>query len=466
MPAKVLTDRFCESAKPGRDTETGEALQVAYPDAKVRGLELRVSPQLRRVWSFRYRVKDGRQRRLTLGIYPAMDLATARERAIQTLAQITEGKDPAVEKRREAEAAKLEPIKTVGDLAARYFTECEEKRWKPKGRPKRASTIEDERRIYRVHIEPVWKTTSIDEIDRRTIRELLRSIANKGFGIRANRAHALVRQMLAFAVAEERLEFNPAIGLAKIAEETKRERVLSDEEVKALWTALKDPSDLKWPPESPRSGETIYLSRRMAIVIQLALLTLQRRSEIAGMRMAELDLDQGTWFLPAERCKSGRPHMVALSPAVVMLIKEAVKLCQDDLDSDDADAPPPPVDYIFPGNHSSKKPLRGDSVTHSFAAVVKALGWKERTTIHDLRRTGSTALTSERIGVSHFIRSQILGHANAGGGAQVSADHYDRNTYLKEKRAGLVAWANLLLSIVGDVPRTSNVHDLHPAAVA
>ena len=85
----------------------------------------------------------------------------------------------------------------------------------------------------------------------------------------------------------------------------------------------------------------------------------------------------------------------------------------------------------------------------------------EGATLYDLRRTGSTALTSERIGVSHFIRSQVLSHtSDAGGGAAVSARHYDANQYVAEKRAALTAWQDLLLEIVGEQARPSNVRSI------
>ncbi|RYG08532.1 MAG: hypothetical protein EON92_16405 [Burkholderiales bacterium] len=72
-------------------------------------------------------------------------------------------------------------------------------------------------------------------------------------------------------------------------------------------------------------------------------------------------------------------------------------------------------------------------------------------TCHDLRRTGSTIMTSERLGISPFTRSQVLGHGtDTGGGAAVSSAHYDVNLYLAEKRKALEAWEILLLEIVGE----------------
>jgi hypothetical protein len=83
------------------------------------------------------------------------------------------------------------------------------------------------------------------------------------------------------------------------------------------------------------------------------------------------------------------------------------------------------------------------------APIISALGLPPASP-HDLRRTGSSALTSERLGVSPFIRSRILSHTTeTGGGASVSSRHYDVNTYAQEKRRALRAWEDLVLEIVG-----------------
>jgi hypothetical protein len=81
-------------------------------------------------------------------------------------------------------------------------------------------------------------------------------------------------------------------------------------------------------------------------------------------------------------------------------------------------------------------------------AVLWALEIEDGT-VHDVRRTGSTLPTSERLSVSPFIRSKVLAHYDSGGGAQVSATRYDANTYLREKRRALESWQRLLARIVG-----------------
>jgi integrase len=446
-----LTDKQCVGAK----AEPGKRVELW--DTDVRGLCLRVSDEAK-VWVYRYRRPDGSQPRLKLGAFTsgpvdladaegnvrAYTLAGARARARKLRTVIDDGGDPAGEKRRAKAQAKAEPLKTFGDLIETYFRACERGDWQPKGRRKRASTIADERRIHRVHLKPAWESERLDGINRAKVRSLLRGLRDKGLTARTNRAHALIRQAFAYAISEERLEVNPALNVEAVVEEKPRSRVLRDAELKAYWLGLTAANAL-WIERPDADPERVYVARPMAIILQLAALLLQRRSEISGMRVAELDLDHSTWLVPAERMKGGRAHMVPLPPRAVELVKEALKLRSD-----------PKSPCVFPGRRSPAAPIRGDSVTHSFGEVAKAVGL-DGVRLHDLRRTGATVLTSERLGVAPFIRSQVLGHSDAGGGSAVSSSVYDWNTYLPEKRKALAAWGDLLLEIVGERERPDNV---------
>ncbi len=93
------------------------------------------------------------------------------------------------------------------------------------------------------------------------------------------------------------------------------------------------------------------------------------------------------------------------------------------------------------------RPMNGPSMNHALAQVLSAREIVNGT-VHDIRRNGSTMMTSERLGISPFIRSKVLGHNDAGGGAQVSATHYDANSYPSEKRKALKVWQELLMEVV------------------
>lgn len=452
MATPRLTTKFAESVRPE------EGRQAAHADAQVPGLELRVSPGGRKVWSFRYRTLEGRQRRMSLGLFPALDLGDARDKAFKVLAALADGGDPARDQRKAKEAARNRAVRTFGDLADAYLTACEMGRWRPKNKTKRASTLATETAVLRRHIRPTFGKLELHELTRRKVRGLLHTMTDAGIGAGANKAHAIIRQVCAYGIAEEHLEINPALGLTPPADMKPRQRVLTDAELRRWWDALERyPADLRQPAKNgEQQGEAVTVGRPMRIALQLATLLLQRRGEVAGMALAELNLDEATWLIPGERAKNGKPHLVPLPPRAVELIREALKLAKDGRE----DAPA----HVFPSRHKPGQAFRPDSLSHAMAELTAALGIVDATP-HDLRRTGSTALTSERLGISPFIRSKVLGHtSDAGGGSAVSATHYDANLYVSEKRRALEAWEGLLLEVAGERSRVPNVTELRATA--
>lgn len=449
MPARRLTAAFCESVKPVAGKQT------AYPDADVRGLELRVSGDGRKTWTFRYRTLDARQSRLSLGVYsPAFDLAKARTEARKARVAVDEGDDPASVQRVAKETARSEPIQTFGDLAAAYFRETERGSY----RPKRPSSLTNEHQVYRVHIEPALARMRLEAVTKRAVRNALAAMLDKGVTSQAVRAQAVIRQMFTFAVFEERLDFNPIRDLPPVSPSNPRARIYSDAELRAIWRGISEPGLLTMPEPWATRWRTkgkVSVGPAMQIAFKLAMLLLQRRGEILGMAGPELDLKHGVWTIPAARMKTKRPHAVPLSPAAVALIEQAIALnhgCKTSL--------------VFPGRTDVSRPMGGPSMNHALACATLALGIEDAT-IHDFRRTGSTLMTSERLAISPFIRSKVLGHLDTGGGAAVSTIHYDANAYMAEKRRALAAWQTLLMAIVDDeADKLGSSQNVRDAAVA
>lgn len=466
MASTHLTSRGCAAARPKTGPD-GKPVQTAFFDDDPKGLELRVSAEGRKVWSFRYRTLDGRQRRLTLGVFAPGDddgpagevegearpltLKAARRRARQARAVVENGGDPANDRRKARDAARTATVRTFGDLADAYLAACASGEWRPKGRRKRERTLKDETAILRRHVRPVLGNLPIEDVTRAGVKRLLRAMLAKGIGAQTNRTHAVIRQVFAWAIAEERLEVNPATGFAPIATETPRARVVTDAELKAVWQVLDGRLNrVMIPGDDGEDERPLHLSRPVAIILQLATLLLQRRAEVAGMRRAEVNLEEGVWIIPAERTKNGRPHMVPLPPRAVALIREAMTLA--DLGREK------PAPCVFPGRRDASKAIRPDSVTHALADVAKACG-VEGITVHDLRRTGASAMASERLAQTPFIVSRVLGHTgDTGGAAAVTLTHYAVYTYAAEKRRALAAWEDLLLEVVGERPRAPKIH--------
>lgn len=456
--AKVLTDTKVKSLT----VAEGKRLEVF--DAAEPGLMVRVSRKgqtINRVWYLRYRLPDGRQPRFKLGTYPATSLDGARDKARDAKKTLEGGEDPSAVARRKKAEARAQTIRTFDDLVSAYFTACEAGTWTPRNKVKRPRTLSGERGVYGRHVKPRMGKDGIAEVTRAAVRRMVREMVSAGIGAQTNQAHALVRQVYAYAIAEELATDNPALGVTGAPKQA-RERQLSDAELKATWGALRDPSDLKRPDGTP-----VQIGRRTAIALQLTALLLQRRQEVAGMRRDELDLKGATWTIPAARSKGGRAHVVPLPARAIELIGEALKIGDDEAakrkpapGQDKAPLSP----YVFPAARGTGS-LHPDSLTHAMGGVSAALSFEQNAAPHDFRRTGATRLGAD--GVAPFIVSQVLGHSSdGGGGAAVTRAHYNLHSYLAEKRQALGIWENILLQIVGERERPGNVTPLRANSAA
>lgn len=246
--------------------------------------------------------------------------------------------------------------------------------------------------------------------------------------------------MFNFAVHEERVGKNPVAGIMAIAKEEPRDRILSDDELRALWSALLNPSGLV--VKEARSTKPLWISPAVLIALRLSVLTLQRRTEVAGMRRDELRLDEGVWVIGKERTKNGKAHLVPLSAPALALVRQALALTSGD----------EPSDFVFPSpwKKLQGQPIDGGALSHALSDVYSAIGI-QGANFHDLRRTGASAMASERLLVAPIVISRVLNHTmDGGGGAMVTARHYAVHDYAKEKRPALEAWASLLQTIVTD----------------
>ncbi len=170
--ATTLTARFIESLKPSDR-------RVEYVDGMVRGLALRLSPTGAKSWVLLYRIHQ-RLRRWTIGTYPTLSLADAREQARRGLREVELGRDPALVKRETREAD------TVGELVARYVDEY--------ARPKKRSW-KDDRRLLGKHVLPIWRHRAAREIRRRDVRDLIQTVAQGGAPIRTSTESSFPREV-------------------------------------------------------------------------------------------------------------------------------------------------------------------------------------------------------------------------------------------------------------------------------
>ena len=410
-----LTDAKLRSLK-----AKGERYEVFDGD----GFGVRVAPSGRKSFIWVYHFK-GHPRRLTLGRYaggtsnPADDvlsLSDARLKAAAARKALDAGRDPGTEitERRKADR----DADTFAELAALYV-----ERW---AKPRKRSWKEDER-ILAVDVTPQWKGRKAKDIKRRDIARMLDRIVKRGAPVAANRALACVRKVFNFAIGADvaGIEVNPCHQIQRPAPENRRDRQLSDAEIKTFWTGLE--------------GSGMMDGNRRALRLQLV--TAQRKGEIVQIEPHELDLDEMTWTIPPKKSKNGRGHVVPLSPLAAQIIQEQLK------------ARPKGSRYLFPARFQKDEYLSSHSLSHALHDNLETIGLAD-VTPHDLRRTAATK-TAELIadtGDARFIIGRILNHAD-----NTVTAIYDLHAYLAQKRKALDAWAVRLQELIAAPSDQTNV---------
>lgn len=379
---------------------------VDYFDDLTPGLSLRVTSNDARSWTLFYRDQHGRQKRLTLGRYPAVCLADARELAQDARRSVAKGGDPVVEKR----AAR--DVLTFGELAASYIENH--------AKPNKRSWAEDERQLN-ANLLPKWRTRPALEITADDLLAVLNAKLRDGAPVAANRIRALVSRIYTFG-AEQRLvppTVNPVIGVKKPAKETTRDRVLTEDEIRRLWEvcATQNPYVCAW--------------------FRLRLVTAQRGGELLQMRWRDIDPKSHFWTIPAEFVKNAHGHRVYLSATARALLKDVPR---------DENA-----SWVFPKSRMGDYKHVGRRLAQSSRANIvtapKAPGAaRERADIrgHDLRRTAASFMASG--GVPRFVISRILNHSEEKDITSV----YDRYSYDAEKRRAMEFWDRLLTAVLAN----------------
>jgi integrase len=387
-----LTDRFLQSIKAA---PTGK--RITYWDTSVDGFAIRVSDKSSpsNVGSFmliRRMPKNPNPTARKIGSYPAMTLAAARTTAKEWNTEIDEGVDPAVKAAEEAREQKRQDADTFESVFETYAKER-------LGRLRTGAQIQ---RAIAHYVLPVLGSRPISDIRRADVKALVVHI-HQTAPIASNRVLSYLKTFFVWCVEEEHLEVSPTAVMRPLANEVKRDRVLDDDEIKAVWLAC---------------GALGAFGH----VVRLMLVTGQRRGEVGGMLWAEIDRSKRLWTLPKERTKAARAHEVPLSDLAMSVIDECPEMNK----------------FVFPHARGSAAPVSGWS--RAKAALDRKSGvadWH----LHDLRHTCATNLA--RLRVDRIVISKILNHAEGG-----VTSRYDRHDRADLKRAALNRWGAKLVAII------------------
>jgi integrase len=315
---QISADRQVAGLKP-----ISKPFEVSVADA--RGLTIRVFPDGTRMFEFRYTALNGTRRRLQLGPYPGLGLADARQEAQKLRVAVVRGEDPAADRAAAKHAARTG--ETVAELAAAYFVAATKGLHGGRHLPKRQSTIKGEKRLWRDYIEPELGARRFTEIRRADIKTFMRTIATESGLAPASVATVggVLSNILGFAVYEDKLESNPALGLTRPIGWSSRERRFSDEAIAALWNTLVIHSAPR-QKDAPQEDEISRLAPQTCLALRFALTTLCRRTEAAGARWSEIDRRARVWSVPADRVKTARSLVVPLSSSALEILDAAATL--------------------------------------------------------------------------------------------------------------------------------------------
>jgi integrase len=397
--AKQLTTVQIDREKPSK-------ARREIPDGKVGGLYFIVQRSGARSWAVRYRF-DGAPTKYTLGSYPKIDLATARNLAQRALGEVAKGTNPATTKRAVRAAAKASRA-DVDDLVETVVAEFVSRYAK-----KFTHDWKETQRLLDKNVVPTWRGRRLAAIQKKDVVRLLDNIVERGAPIGANRVFTQLRKMCAWAIERGIIDASPCAGVKPPSPEIERDRVLEPGELALVWRAA---AEIGFP---------------FGPVVRLLLLTAQRRAEVAGLRWGELDLGEAIWTLPAARSKNRREHVIPLSPAAVEALSALPRFAESD--------------FVFsagktaPSGYSvAKKRLDREIAKLNDGAAIPP--W----TFHDIRRSVATRLAE--LNIAPHVVEAVLNHRS--GTIRGVAAIYNRYSYAAEKRGALEGWARALQAIV------------------
>jgi integrase len=374
---KALSTKAIEAFKP-------QAKRYEVHDILCPGFSLRVFPTGRKVFTVKYRY-GLKQRRLPIGVHPRISLVEARNKAIEALRLIDEGIDPAA--RRRQLSMKVEAI--CSDFIRQY------------ARPRNRSWKEAERILEREFVAAHGQR-DIREIKRHDILELMDGAIERGASYQANRIHSNLRKLFNWCMERGIVEVSPVMGTKPPTREQARDRVLTDDEIRAV---LKVCANEPYP---------------FGQFVPLLLATAQRRGEVSQMKWSQLDLDAKQWVIPAELSKNGKSHVVPLHDFAIRLLAKIPQL---------------DCDWVF--TTTRRSPISGFSkALRHIQAQSETSGWR----FHDLRRTAASGMARE--GIAPHVVEKALNHVS--GIISGLSAVYNRYGYNSEQRDAFVKWGEFL----------------------
>jgi integrase len=237
---------------------------------------------------------------------------------------------------------------------------------------------------------------------------LLDTVVARGSNVMANRLLATLRKLFNWSVSRGIISVAPSAGISAPYRERARDRVLKDDELAAVFNAAKQ------------------VGGCYGSIVQMLVLTGQRRGEVSEMTWKELDQERDLWTIPAARAKNGKAHTVHISKLAMQVLSPLPKVGE----------------FVFTSN--GKTPFSGFSKSKKRLDELSGVSdWR----LHDIRRTVISGMA--QLGIAPHVADKILNHQS--GTISGVAAVYQRHEFLEERKLALDAWDHHVQSLTDKV---------------
>ena len=386
-----LTEATIKAAKPA---------DKSYKLFDAEGLYLEVAPSGGKWWRLKYRF-SGREKRLSLGVYPAVPLLQARKARDDAKRLLVDGIDPSQHRRRDKLAEAIAAGNTFAEVAKVWHAS-----WSRTRTPKHAAQVW---RRLELDVLPKIGGMPIASVETPDIVALAKAVERRGAHDLARRAIQISGQVFRYAIGHGLAKHNPAreINPGDVLAPVKK-RNYARVDAGALPQLLRD--------IDVYGGHVIT-----RLAMHLLSLTFVRTSELIEARWGEFDLKGAQWRIPAPRMKMDTPHIVPLSRQAVAVLRALQHAGTGE-------------DLLFPGMRDHERPMSNNAILFA----LYRMGYKGIMTGHGFRGVASTHL--HEMGFEHAHIELQLAHEERD---KVSAA-YNWATYVPQRAAMMQAWADFL----------------------
>ena len=380
-----------------------------------RGMYLEISPAGGKWWRFKYRFA-GKERRISLGVYPDVPLAAAREKREEARRQVAAGIDPG-EQRKAAKVALIESTENTFEAIAREWFGMFSTKWVKGHADKIIRRLE-------LNVFPWLGARPIKAITAPELLAVLRRVESRGANETAHRALQVCGRVFRYAIATGRADRDPSRDLSGALAPIQERHFASITEPLAVGELLRAIDAYKGA----------FVTR---CALRLAPLVFVRPGELRAAQWAEFDFDKSEWRIPASRMKARVQHIVPLSTQAVAILRELQPLTGR-------------FPFAFPSVRSRYRAMSENAIT----GALRRMGYTgQDMTGHGFRSMASTLLNEQGWNRDAIERQLAHGERDAVRAAYNYAEH------LPERRRMMQAWADYLEKLKngsGDAERSQN----------